>query len=294
MDFDPGMAEHFTAQRPRLLGMAARVLGSQADAEDVVQEAWLRLQRQQSGHVENLADWLTTVVGRLCLDVLRTRRNRDEVSYEGRLPDLVVSEDHGDVDDVSDHADRLGLAMLVVLGTLGPQERLALVLHDVFALPFAEIGPIIGRSADAAKMAASRARRKVRAAPRPSGSLQQRREVVDAFLAAARDGDFVALLLVLDPDVTWELHTRRTVASTIGADPVSDAVQRGLRSHFVARRVRVNGEPGILAWGSNGRPVAVMACTVSGGRITALMSVVDPPRLAAIDLPPRIQGDRRT
>jgi RNA polymerase sigma-70 factor (ECF subfamily) len=177
------------------------MLGSRADAEDAVQEAWLRLARQDAAAIDNLAGWLTTVVGRVCIDVLRSRKARPERSHDDRLPELIVTEDGGGApEDDALLAESVGLALLVVLDTLRPTERLAFVLHDMFAVPFEEIGQIIGRSTDATKMLASRARRKVQDTHRPTDERQQQRAVVDAFLAAARDGDFAGLLQVLDPD----------------------------------------------------------------------------------------------
>ena len=191
------------------MAVAYRMLGSRADAEDAVQEAWLRLARQDAAAIDNLAGWLTTVVGRVCIDVLRSRKARPEASYDDQLPELVVTEDGGGApEDDAVLAESVGLALLVVLDTLGPAERLAFVLHDMFAVPFEEIGQIIGKSPDATKMLASRARRKVQGTQRPTDERQQQRAVVDAFLAAARGGDFEGLLRVLDPDVTWRSHTR--------------------------------------------------------------------------------------
>jgi RNA polymerase sigma-70 factor (ECF subfamily) len=285
MASDVDLARAFEDQRDRLVALAQRMLGSRADAEDAVQEAWLRLARQDAGAIENLTGWLTIVVGRVCLDVLRSRRARPESSYDERVPDFVVTED----DDAAPEqnavlADSVGLALMVVLETLSPDERLAFVLHDMFAVPFADIGQIIGKSADAAKMLASRARRKVQGRPRPAADLQQQREVVDAFLAAARDGDFDGLLRVLDPDVTWRAFTPRGKIVKLGATEVVAAVRQRRRGAIVARRVRVNGEPGILTW-VNGKPVSVMACTVINGRIVDVLALLDPARLAAMSLP---------
>lgn len=285
MTSESQLAEAFEQQRHRLLALAYRILGSWSDAEDAVQEAWLRLSRQDVDAVDNLPGWLTTVTSRICIDTLRSRAARPEVSIDQGLPELVVT---GDVDTPEDTAvlsDSVGLALLVVLGSLGPDERLAFVLHDMFAVPFAEIGPIVGRSADAAKMLASRARRKVQDVPTPAGDRRAQREVVDAFLAAAQDGDFDALLRVLDPDVTWRQHTVRGVTVTTGAGAVVEAVRRGQGARITARRVLVNGEPGILGWGPTGRALALMACTVREGRLAGIVSIADPVRLAGMDLP---------
>ena len=285
---DEALAEAFEEQRGRLVAVAYRMLGSRADAEDAVQEAWLRLARHDAAAIDNLGGWLTTVVGRVCIDVLRSRNARSEASYDERLPELVVTEDGGGApEDEALLAESVGLALLVVLDTLRPAERLAFVLHDMFAVPFEEIGQIIGRSADAAKMLASRARRKVQDTPRPTDERQQQRAVVDAFLAAARSGDFEGLLRVLDPDVTWRSYTARGVVIRLGAAEVADRAQRGARATVTARPVLVNGEPGVVVWDRNGKPVSVMACTVIDDRIVEILSIQDPERLAAMDLPAR-------
>jgi RNA polymerase sigma factor (sigma-70 family) len=287
---DPGaeVAAAFEEQRARLVAVAYRMLGSRADAEDAVQEAWLRLARQDAGTIDNLAGWLTTVVSRVCIDTLRSRRARPETSYDDQLPELVVTEDQeGAPEDDAVLAESVGLALLVVLESLGPAERLAFVLHDMFAVPFDEIGQIIGRSTDATKMLASRARRKVQGTPRPTDERHQQRVVVDAFLAAARSGDFEGLLRVLDPEVTWRAHTPRGVVVRLGATEVAIRAQRGHQAKVTGQRVLVNGEPGILAWAANGDPLSVMACTVVDGRIVEIVSVTDPDRLAAMDLPGR-------
>jgi RNA polymerase sigma factor (sigma-70 family) len=285
---DEALAEAFEEQRGRLVAVAYRMLGSRADAEDAVQEAWLRLARHDAAAIDNLGGWLTTVVGRVCIDVLRSRNARSEASYDERLPELVVTEDGGGApEDEALLAESVGLALLVVLDTLRPAERLAFVLHDMFAVPFEEIGQIIGRSTDAAKMLASRARRKVQDTPRPTDERQQQRAVVDAFLAAARKGDFDGLLRVLDPDVTWRSYTARGVVIRLGAAEVATRAQRGARATVTARPVLVNGEPGVVVWDRDGRPVSVMACTVVDDRIVEILSIQDPERLAAMDLPAR-------
>ncbi|WP_395309041.1 sigma-70 family RNA polymerase sigma factor [Mycobacterium sp. AMU20-3851] len=281
---DAALAQLFEEQRHRLLAVAHRVLGSRTDAEDAVQEAWLRLSRQDPDTIDNLAGWLTTVIGRICIDMLRARTGRSEVP----VAELVVTEDVDTPEDAAMLADSVGLAMLVVLGSLRPDERLAFVLHDMFAVPFADIGSILGKSVDATKMLASRARHKVQDVPTPVADRRhrnERRAVVDAFLAAARDGDFDALLRVLDPEVHWQRHTATGVTVGTGAEGVVDAVRRGLGGRVTARRVSVNGEPGVLAWGPTGRPLGVMACTVEGGRLVGIVSIIDPARLARMSLP---------
>lgn len=283
---DETLAGAFEQQRGRLVAVAYRMLGSRADAEDAVQEAWLRLARQDPAAIDNLAGWLTTVVGRVCIDVLRSRRTRPEASYDDQLPELEVTEDGGGApEDDALLAESVGLALLVVLDTLRPTERLAFVLHDMFAVPFVEIGQIIGRSTDATKMLASRARRKVQGTPRPTDERQQQRAVVDAFLAAARSGDFEGLLRVLDPDVTWRSYTARGLVVRLGAAEVAGRARRGARAAVSSRPALVNGESGIVAWGPNGKPLGVMACTVIDGRIVGILSVSDPERIASMDLP---------
>jgi RNA polymerase sigma-70 factor (ECF subfamily) len=280
------LAAAFEAQRGRLIGLASRILGSRADAEDAVQEAWLRLARQDPDGVDNLAGWLTTVVGRVCIDVLRSRRSHSETSYDERLPELVVTEDTGTgPEDDAVLAESVGLALTVVLDALRPSERLAFVLHDMFAVPFDEIAQILGTSTDAAKMLAWRARRKVQDRPRPTADLQQQRSVVDAFIAASRSGDFDALLEVLDPDVTWRLQTARGVVVRRGARGVAKRIQGAGHASGDVRRVLVNGAPGVAGWSSDGTLRAVMGCTVADGRIVAMDSVTDPERLDSIDLP---------
>ena len=285
---EEAVAEAFEEQRGRLVAVAYRMLGSRADAEDAVQEAWLRLARQEPAAIDNLAGWLTTVVGRVCIDVLRARKAKPEASYDDRLPELVVTEEaDGAPEDDALLAESVGLALLVVLDTLRPSERLAFVLHDMFAVPFEEIGQIIGRSPDASKMLASRARRKVQGTQRSTDEPQQQRAVVDAFLAAARSGDFEGLLRVLDPDVTWRTHTARGVVVRLGATEVAAKALRGVHTKLTGRNVFVNGEPGILVSDANGKPRIVMACTVVDGRIVEILSVTDPERLASMDLPER-------
>ena len=276
------MAEAFEEQRGRLHAVAYRMLGSHADAEDVVQEAWLRLSRQDAATIDNLAGWLTTVVGRISLDVLRSRQAHPEASYD----ELVVTVDDGPAPaDDAELADSVGLALLVVLESLRPSERLAFVLHDLFGVPFDEIGQILRRSTDATKMLASRARRKVRATEPPAADGRQQREVVRAFLAAARGGDFAALLRVLDPDVRLTADTADGVFVTIGATEVAAGARFGASEGARGRAVLVDGRPGFLAWRADGTPITLLAFTVVDGRITAITAVSNPDRLASMDLP---------
>ncbi|MFD5270873.1 sigma-70 family RNA polymerase sigma factor [Streptomyces sp. NPDC058335] len=282
---DP-MAETFEAQRDRLRAVAHRMLGSHADAEDVVQEAWLRLSRQDATTIDNLAGWLTTVVGRISLDVLRSRQARPETSYDDRLSELVVTLDDSPApEDDAVLADSVGLALLVVLESLGPSERLAFVLHDLFAVPFDEIGHILGRSTAASKMLASRARRKVQAIERPTGVGREQREVVQAFLAAARRGDFEELLRVLDPEVKLTVDSPTGVVVTLGATQVAAGARLSARAATQGRAVLVNGLPGIVSWREDGTPLSVVAFTVVDGRISDITVVIDPAKLSRMDLP---------
>jgi RNA polymerase sigma-70 factor (ECF subfamily) len=276
------LAERFEEHRPRLRSVAYRMLGSSAEAEDAVQEAWLRLSRTDASAVENLGGWLTTVVGRVCLDLLRARRARREDAVGERLPEPIVTLDgDGDPEREALLADSVGLALLVVLETLTPAERLSFVLHDMFAVPFDEIAPIVGRSPEATRQLASRARRRVRgAAPPPDPDLERQREVVDAFLAASRAGDFDALVAVLDPDVVFRLD-RGPERVVEGAEAVARTVlARGSRFAPQARPALVNGAAGVVV--GSPRPFAVVAFTVVAGKIAALDLVSDPKRLARI------------
>ncbi|MFI9550833.1 sigma-70 family RNA polymerase sigma factor [Nonomuraea endophytica] len=280
------VADVFEAQRDRLRAIAYRVLGSHADAEDAVQEAWLRLARQDAATIGNLAGWLTTVVGRISLDVLRARQTHPEAAYDDRLPELVVTVDDGAApeDDVA-LADSVGLALLVVLDSLKPGERLAFVLHDLFAVPFDEIGRILGKSTDATKMLASRARRKVQATGQPAAARREQREVVQAFLAATRHGDFEGLLRVLDPEVKLTVGTADGVVVVLGATKVAAGARLSATAAARGCDVLVNGLPGVVSWREDGAPLSVIAFTVVEGRITGITIVTDPARLAAMDLP---------
>ncbi|WP_327588375.1 sigma-70 family RNA polymerase sigma factor [Nonomuraea sp. NBC_00507] len=280
------VTEVFEAQRDRLRALAYRVLGSHADAEDVVQEAWMRLVRQDEATIGNLAGWLTTVVGRISLDLLRSRQAHPETAYGHEFADLVVTPaDDPAPDEQVALADSVGLALLVVLDSLTPSERLAFVLHDMFAVPFREIGQILGKSADATKMIASRARRKVQATDRPAGPGREHQEVVQAFRAAALSGDFEALLRVLDPNVKLTVDTPDGMVVTLGATEVAAGAR--MFSGEVARQrpVLVNGIPGHMSWRPDGTPLSVIAFTVTEGRIAGIHIVIDPAKLASIQLP---------
>ncbi len=280
------LAEQFEENRTHLRAVAYRMLGSLSEADDAVQDAWLRLSRADISGVENLGGWLTTVVARVCLDMLRSRTSRREEPLGARLPEPIVSRAEGtDPEHEALLADSVGLALLVVLDTLDPAERLAFVLHDLFAMPFDEIAPIVGRSPTAARQLASRARRRVQgAAAAPPADRAHQRAVVDAFLAAARNGDFGALLALLDPDVV------------LRADPT--AVQMGASKEvrgaaavagFFAGRARaarpalVNGAAGAV-WAPGGRPRVVFNFTITRGKVVAIDLLADPERLRQLDL----------
>jgi RNA polymerase sigma factor (sigma-70 family) len=281
------LAERFEEHRTHLRAVAYRMLGSLSEADDAVQEAWLRLGRTNANAIENLGGWLTTVVARVSLNMLRSRNLRGEEPLGVRMPDPIVDSAEGtDPEHEALLADSVGLALLVVLETLSPPERLAFVLHDIFAVPFEEIAPIVDRSPEAARQLASRARRRVRAERTvPDADLETQREVVDAFLTAARDGDFDQLVAVLDPDVV------------LRADFGPDGGSRGLRgAAAVARRALgyaqlgldirpalINGVAGAVAF-LHGKPFSIAAVTVRNGKIVELDFLSDPERLRLLDL----------
>jgi RNA polymerase sigma-70 factor (ECF subfamily) len=287
MDEREWLAERFEERRTRLKAVAYRMLGSLSEADDAVQEAWLRLSRTDED-IDNYDAWLTTVVSRVCLNMLRSRQSHREEELGPRVPEPIVDpEDGTEPEHEALLADSVGLALLVVLETLSPNERLAFVLHDVFAVPFDEIAPIIDRSPDAARKLASRARRRVRGAPVPDAALEAQREVVDAFLAAAREGDFERLVSVLDPDVVlhadlgpsaprdrYELH---------GVEAVAKQARTYSRLGLVIRPALVNGAAGIVTF-RDGEPFSVGAFTVRGGRIVEIDFLADPERVRQVDL----------
>jgi RNA polymerase sigma-70 factor (ECF subfamily) len=265
------------------------MLGSLTEADDAVQEAWIRLSRTDTSDVDNLRAWLTTVVGRVCLNMLRSRRTRREASLDTHVPDPILSPEEGlDPEQEALLGDAVGLAMLVVLDSLTPAERVAFVLHDVFAVPFDEIAPIVNRTPTAARQLASRARRRVQGAPVPDVGLDGQWAVVDAFLAAARAGDFERLLAVLDPEVVVRSDggpARPELASVVrGARAVAEQSMSFRQIADSATRVLVNGIPGGVAWAPDGSPFAVLALTVRGGRIVAIDVLADPDRLGQLDL----------
>jgi RNA polymerase sigma factor (sigma-70 family) len=275
------LAERFEEHRAYLHTVAYRMLGSTGEADDAVQEAWLRLSRSDSDQVDNLRAWLTTVVGRVALDMLRARKSRRE-EFEGDQPEVIVSElvEENPAEE-AELADSVGLAMLVVLETLSPAERIAFVLHDMFSVPFGEIAEITGRSADAARQLASRARRRVRsAAPPPATEMEEQRRVVDAFLAAAREGDFESLLNLLDPDVAFRFHTvegdPRAREPIVGAETVARRALRGARTFAPhGRPALVNGKPGIVTVIDDKR-FATMDCTIRDGRLATIDLYLEP------------------
>jgi RNA polymerase sigma-70 factor (ECF subfamily) len=270
--------------------MAYRMLGSLSEADDAVQEAWLHLSRSDTSGVANLGGWLTTVVARVCLDMLRARKSRREESLDAQIPSAAMSRAGGiNPEDEALLADAVGLALLVVLDTLNPAERLAFVLHDLFAVPFDEIAPIVGRSPDAARQLASRARRRVRggreAATIPAADLSRQREVVDAFLAASRGGNFDALLPMLDPDVVFRSDAAavRAGGSSEVHGAASVAKQFSGRARWGAQPALVDGTVGIVV-APRGRLFLVLRITVTGGKIVAIEAVADPAQLRQVEV----------
>jgi RNA polymerase sigma factor (sigma-70 family) len=287
MDNRDWLTQKFEENRPHLRAVAYRMLGSLGEADDAVQEAWLRLNRSDAEGIENLGGWLTTVTGRVCLDMLRSRKSRREESLDERLPDFILSrEDRIDPEQETLIADSVGLALLVVLETLSPHERLAFVLHDMFAVPFEEIASIVGCSPVAARQLASRARRRVRgAAPIPDVDLTQQRKVVDAFLTAVRAGDFKGLLAVLDPEVVLRSdHIPGELKEIRGARTVGEQALMFSRLAESVQPVLVNGAAGIVSWRPAGQMFSVMGFTIRGHRIVAIDVLRDPARLSRLDL----------
>jgi RNA polymerase sigma factor (sigma-70 family) len=293
MDQTQWLADRFEEHRAHLRAVAYRMLGSLTDADDAVQDTWLRLSRAGAGDVENLGGWLTTITARVCLNMLRSRNLRREESLGVRMPDPVISIDEQlQPEEEALLADSVGLALLVVLDTLTPAERLAFVLHDMFELPFDEIAPLVGRTPAAARQLASRARRRVKGADlqAPDPDLARQREVVHAFFAAARDGDFDALTAVLDPGVVLRIDggARRPAASMEihGSAAVARQALTGLSSVLRVAQLRpalVNGAAGVIVT-MRGRPVTVIGFAVAQGKITEIDAIADPervPRIAA-------------
>ena len=285
MDDNDWLAQRFDAERRHLRAVAYRMLGSLADADDAVQETWLRLARTNADDLQNFRGWLTTVLAHICLDMLRARRVRREEPMDVHVPDPIVSLDATDPEAEALLGDAIGLAMLVVLDTLSPSERLAFVLHDVFAVPFEQIGAILDRSPAAAKQLASRARRQVRDAPVPDTDLPRQQQLVDAFLSAARRGDLEGLLAVLDPDVVLRADAGAGPLGPSrhlkGARDVAAQAMQYVRLARYARPALVNGAPGFLV-APGGSVVAVIAVTTRSGRITEIDILADPERLRAV------------
>jgi RNA polymerase sigma factor (sigma-70 family) len=272
------LTERFEENRRHLRNVAYRMLGSFDDADDAVQEAWLRLSRQEDGGIENVGGWLTTVVGRICVDMLRARRSKREEPLEPSIPDFIVSRQESPEEEVLT-ADSVGLALLVVLDSLSPAERLAFVLHDMFAMPFEEIATIVGRSPMATRQLASRARRRVQGATPPSAGFAQRRAIVDAFVEAAHEGNFEALVAVLDPDAYLRADRGPAVNGIRGAGAIASQATTFSKLVHRSERVIVNGSPGIISWLPNGEPLSVMGFVIAGGKIREAYVISQPDRL---------------
>ncbi len=287
MDQQEWLARQFENHRPHLRAVAYRMLGSLSEADDAVQDAWLRLSRADTSELENLGGWLTTVVARVALNMLRARNTRREQPLDVHLPDPIIDPTEGsNPEHEALLADSVGLALLVVLETLTPAERLAFVLHDMFAVPFDEIAPIMERSPDATRQLASRARRRVRgAAPVPDVDLTAQWEVVEAFLAAARDGNFDALVAVLDPDVVLRADGGPTGLSQHiqGAETVASQALLWSRVDLTMRRALINGAAGMVSF-LHGRPFSIAAITIKNGKIAEIDFLADPERLLQLDL----------
>jgi RNA polymerase sigma-70 factor (ECF subfamily) len=289
MNENDWMVSRFEEHRPHLRAVAYRMLGSLSEADDAVQEAWLRFSRTDTTDVENLGGWLTTVTARVCLNFLRSRGARREEPLDTHVPDpIVTSGDSVDPEQQALLADSVGLALLVVFDALTPAERLAFVLHDMFAVPFDDIAPIVGRSPDATRQLASRARRRVQgSAPVPDTDLTHQRRVVDAFFAAARQGDFAGLVALLDPDVVVRADggALRPQASALlhGAETVASRAITFAQPAAIVHPAVINGAAGVVIT-LRGEPFSLMAFTVRGGRIVAIDVLADPDRLRALDL----------
>jgi RNA polymerase sigma factor (sigma-70 family) len=281
------LAQQFEEQRPHLRAVAYRMLGSLSEADDAVQDAWLRLSRADTSEVENLRGWLTTIVARVALNTLRARKTRREQPLDVHVPDPIIDTADGtDPEHEVMLADSVGLALLVVLETLTPAERLAFVLHDMFAVPFEQIAPIVERSPEATRQLASRARRRVRGtAPVPDADLTAQWKVVEAFLAAARDGDFDALVAVLDPDIVLRADGGLTGVSEHlrGAETVAGQALMWSRVDLTMRRALVNGAAGMVSF-LHGRPFSIAAVTIKNDKIVEIDFLTDPERLARLDL----------
>jgi RNA polymerase sigma factor (sigma-70 family) len=281
MDEKKFLAEQFAANRGHLRAVAYRMLGSTAEVDDAVQETWLRLSRTDTSAVENLGGWLTTVIARVCLDMLRARKSRREEPLGLHVPEPIVDDAHG---RDAEMADSVGAALLVVLETLAPAERLAFVLHDMFAVPFEEIAPIVGRTPAAARQLASRARRRVQGAPPPDADINHRRKIVEAFLAASRNSDFEGLLAVLDPDVQFRADQAAqrlgSLAEIRGAAAVAETFKGRAQA---AKSALVDGELGVAVI-LGGQLRIVLRVVIAGDHIVALEAVADPDRIGQLDV----------
>ncbi|HUE08898.1 MAG TPA: sigma-70 family RNA polymerase sigma factor [Acidimicrobiales bacterium] len=287
MEHTDWLNEQFEQHRSHLRAVAYRMLGSLSDADDAVQDAWLRFSRADTSDVENLRAWLTTVVSRVSLNMLRSRQTRREEGYAPHMPDPIIDSPNGtDPEHQALLADSVGVALLVVLDTLSPPERLAFVLHDIFAVPFDEIAPIVDRTPEAARQLASRARRRVQGEPTvPDTDLDRQRELVDAFMAAARNGDFEALVAVLDPEVVVRADSGVGIDHELrGAAVVARNASAFHRLGLLTRPAIVNGVAGAVALRDDGSAFSVGAFTVRGGKIVAIDFLADPVRLAGLDL----------
>jgi RNA polymerase sigma-70 factor (ECF subfamily) len=282
------LAEQFEAHRPHVRAVAYRMLGSVSEAEDAVQEAWIRLSRTDVSGVDNLRGWLTTVVARVCLDMLRTRTSRREDPLDTHVPDPVITRADEDPESDAMLADSVGLALLVVLEKLEPAERLAFVLHDVFGMTFEEIAPVVDRSVVATRQLASRARRTVQGqAPTSDTDLRQQRRVVDAFLAAVRDGDFEALVTVLDPEIVLRADggaVKGMSRLVRGAQAVASQAATFSKLGLSNQVVLVNGNIGLVSRLPDGRLLSVIGFTIAGGKVVEMDILADPDRLSRLDL----------
>jgi RNA polymerase sigma-70 factor (ECF subfamily) len=279
---DEQLAERFEANRPRLAALAYRMLGSSTEANDAVQDAWLRLSKADSERIENLNGWLTTIVAHICVDMLRARRARQEAPLDERLPEPVITQEGTDPEEEALLADAVGVAMLVVLDTLSPAERLAFVLHDMFQMPFDEIARILDRTPTAARQLASRARRRVRSAPVPDPDMTRQRAVVDAFLTASKNGDLEALVATLAPDIVLHTEVDGEFIHLRGARTIAQrAIAFSFRAEF-ARPALINGTAGLVV-ATEDEPIAVMAFTVVNDKIAELDIYADPDRLSRLD-----------
>jgi RNA polymerase sigma-70 factor (ECF subfamily) len=281
------LAEQFEQHRAHLRAVAYRMLGSVSEADDAVQESWIRLGRTDVTGVQNLRAWLTTVVARVCLDILRTRASRREDPLDTYVPDPVITRADGDPESDAMRVDSIGLALLVVLETLEPAERLAFVLHDVFGMSFDEIAPIVDRSAVAARQLASRARRRVQSQAPKVDDLRQQRRVIDAFMAAAREGNFEGLVAVLDPDIVLRADGGALAGLSRvvrGAREVAAQAATFSRSGLSLQGVLVNGQLGFVSRRPDGRLFSVVGFTIAGGKIVEMDILADPERLSRVDL----------